>query len=266
MANKKITKLLSGPIFNPDIALPVEMARFILDGLDESKVQSIWDELNSVLESSERKFSKLFEKPKAGHVPGAATIARVGLQEVISLSSNKEFDSIYFDSFDDLGFVGLLRWLEMFEYEDIKNLISKYGKDKLYAVLILSEAGECSYDEINKHVLNTVKAEREMMLAYITKSSSEILASGRKIGTYRNKEKAKTRQQGLIDAAIDFFINIDSAGGYDDCVTWIKNQPKLKLFREYSKGKMLTDKRIGQIISGTKDLALNRLAQKQVKT
>lgn len=102
------------------------------------------------------------------------------------------------------------------------------------------------------------KAEREL-------AKTILMAEGRKSGAESSKQNATIRKQGLISAATHFFTNINRAGSYANCITWINSQPSLKPFREYSKGKTLTDRSIERIISGTKNTALSQLAQRQPK-
>ena len=93
-------------------------------------------------------------------------------------------------------------------------------------------------------------------IAVLGSNAYEVLNHGRLGGSQANTKKAKIRAGGLIDAAI-FKFKEEPACTYDECVKWIKSEPSLEKCTIYGKkGKVYSDRRIKEIIKGTKDIAL----------
>jgi hypothetical protein len=84
----------------------------------------------------------------------------------------------------------------------------------------------------------------------------KILCEGRNIGAEKNKINAAERHEQIRKAAIHRF-NKQPGSSYDDCVKWIKTEKHLEPFITYGKkGKVYSDRRIEEIIKGTKKIDL----------
>jgi len=119
----------------------------------------------------------------------------------------------------------------------------------LYSLWRYVQKGPSSIKDTRGHIAAvTVNAE-------IVK---EIMEFGRAKGSASNREKAAVRKNGLRKAAIHRFKE-KPRSTYDECVSWIKSNPSLKLFITYGKGKIYSDRNIKELIKGTKEEALKAL-------
>jgi len=117
---------LKGVTYNKDLALPVELARYKLDGWSEKKVRGVWDELYNVFQLWEKKHG-IKRKPLTDQ------------DKILGVKESAPWEHGGYgisDSFD------LYIFLRDTEYKELKPIIKKFGNFELLAVIILKEASE----------------------------------------------------------------------------------------------------------------------------
>lgn len=264
---------LCGSYENSNLVIPVVNARSRLADCDENDVRSIWDSLYSVFDSW---------KLKHGQVPisypgGILTEAFNLLDDETRIHQAEPWKCAGFGVTDPLQ---LLEYLERIKYPGINKLVSKHGKIKILAVIILHEAsigdgikkpGIVSDSIWADHVLTAINTERELslhvLLEYIEycedaieknvddkKKREEVLKAGRAIASQKSKEEADVRKMALRFAAIEIF-RLDPGCTYDECVERIKSDPSLKESITYKKDSIYSDSVIKKLIKGTKKIA-----------
>jgi len=264
---------LSGSYINSDLAIPVVNARSRLADCEENDVRLIWDSLYSVFDRW---------KLEHGQVPisypgGILTEAFNLLDDETRIHQAEPWKCAGFGVTDPLQ---LLEYLERIKYPGINKLVSKHGKIKILAVIILREAsigdvtskpGNISDSVLADHVLTAINTERELSLYVLLehiescedvieknitdkKTREGVLKAGRALGSQRNKENAEKRKMALRFAAIKIF-RLDPGCKYDKCVEWIKLDPSLKQSIAYKKDSIYSDGVIKKLIKGTKKLA-----------
>lgn len=265
---------LSGSCINSDLAIPVARARSMFENWEENEVRMFWDALYHT-----------FCIWKYDSVSNPVPPLKVTADDLTRINEAEPWERPDCGVNDPLQ---LLLFLERIKFTEINDLINDLGRTKILAVIILHESSVgdgmpglgshitlANLFSLANPVITAIKTERELsinlLLEHIescedvikiyasnTKLKKEILDAGRSFGALKNKEKAEIRAKGLRDAAIYHFSR-NPVWTYNDCVQFFKSDPSLKKFIIYKKDSTYSDRRLIEIISGTKNLALQNL-------